>query len=205
MLKQSRVRRACAAFMGLAALSMASVTLAPSASADPDLPLDLPSTATIHLKKLGLDTEGTGRFVGSVDLATGELTGNLTMNATETNVDLLGIRAATIGVEVAPAQPIAGTINLQTFAVQATASFNIKVLYVRPLGIKWLNLVGNRCTTKTPVSIVVSGVANPANFAVTLSGEFEIPKFKDCGLTTPILDLLVSGPGNTFTSSSAQA
>lgn len=204
MVKQSRVRRAFAAFLGLAALSMASVSLAPSASADPDIPLDLPSKATIHLKKLNLDTEGTGRFVGSVDLATGELTGELKMDATETGVDLLGIRAATIGVQVATAQPVSGKINLQTFEVEATASFNIKVLYVRPLGIKWLNLVGNRCTTKTPVSIVVKGIADPATFAVTLSGEFEIPKFKDCGLTTPILDLLVSGPGNTFTSSSAQ-
>lgn len=202
MLRNTRIRRAVAAFLGLAALSAASVTLAPSASADPDIPLDLASNSTIHLAKLGLDTEGTGRFVGSVDLGTGELTGNLIMDASETNVDLLGIKAATIGVEVAAAQPIAGTVDFTDFSIEATASFNIKILYVRPLGIRWLNLVGNRCTTKSPVSIVVTGQADPATFAVSLTGEFEIPKFQNCGLTTPILDLLVSGPGNTFTSNS---
>lgn len=204
MLRSSRLRRAVAAGLGVAALSMASISQAPSASADPDLPLDLPSSSTIHLAKLGLDTEGTGRFVGSVDLGTGELTGNLVMDASETNVDLLGIKAATIGVEVAAAAPIQGTVDFTDFSIEATASFNIKVLYVRPFGIRWLNLVGNRCTTRTPVSIVVSGQADPATFAVSLSGEFEIPKFQNCGLTTPILDLLVSGPGNTFTSNSAQ-
>jgi hypothetical protein len=186
--------------LGLTATAATASTVA----ADPDLPLDLASTATIHLAKLGLDSEGTGRFVGSVDLGTCELTGNPTMNATETNVDLLGIRAATVGVEVTPVAPIAGHIDFTTFQIEATASFDIKVLYVRPFGIRWLNLVGNNCTTSEPTSITVTGTADPATFAVTLAGEFTIPKFKSCGLTTPILDLLISGPGNTFTSTSTQ-
>jgi len=196
-----RLRRAVAACLGVAALSAATATLAPSASADPDIPIDIQTNSTIHLAKLGLDTQGTGRLTGSVDLATGELTGDLVMDASQTNVDLLGIRAATVGVEVAATKPIAGHVNFSDFSIEATASFNIKVLYVRPLGIKWLNLVGNRCHTQTPITINVTGKADPATFRASLSGTFEIPPFTDCGLTTPILTLLISGPGNTFSTS----
>ncbi len=41
------------------------------------------------------------------------------------------------------------------------------------------------------------GVAN-IGAPATFSGTYTIPKLKDCGLVTPALNLLIPGPGNTF-------
>ena len=35
--------------------------------------------------------------------------------------------------------------------------------------------------------------------ASTFSSSYTIPKFADCGLVTPILNLIIPGSGNTFT------
>jgi hypothetical protein len=61
-------------------------------------------------------------------------------------------------------------------------------------------LCGPPCQTgnPSPGSHVYSGTVDLATFGLSASGEFEIPRFKGCGLLTPILSALVSGPGNTF-------
>jgi hypothetical protein len=69
---------------------------------------------------------------------------------------------------------------------------------VRPLGIPFLNLVGNRCQTATPITLTLSGPVD-LTAGSTFSGTYTVPRFKNCGLTTPILNLIVPGGGNTFT------
>jgi hypothetical protein len=51
----------------------------------------------------------------------------------------------------------------------------------------------------------MSGPVDLVN-GTTLSGEFEIPTFENCGLlTTPILNLIVPGGGNTFSATARPA
>jgi hypothetical protein len=77
------------------------------------------------------------------------------------------------------------------------------LVYLRPLGVERVNLVGDNCRTRSPITIEVSGTVDLANFGLDASGEFEIPRFEGCGLLTPILSALISGPGNTFSTGPA--
>jgi hypothetical protein len=177
-----------------------SVGAAPAASADPDIPFETTSSATIHLAKLGLDSTATSTISGTVDLATGDITGELDLGTTETSVDLFGLTAATIGVAIEPTAPLQAHLDFTTLEITASASFDIDIAYVPPLGIERLNLVGDRCTAREPITIEITGTVDLATFAFDASGEFEIPRFKSCGLFTGLINLLVAGPGNTFTS-----
>jgi hypothetical protein len=137
-----------------------------------------------------------GSFVGSADLGAGTVTGNLNLPANSLKVDILGIELADVGFALAPTGPTTGTIDLSTLTVSITSSFNIKIPHLRALGLP-INLVGNRCQTARPITLTMSGpvdLANPSKF----TGEFSIPRFKDCGLLTFAINLLIPGDGNTF-------
>lgn len=193
-----RIRRLSAAvlFTTVAAVAGGSAPVA----ADPDIPFEANGSATIHLATLNQEFTGGGKFSGTVDLATGEVIGQAELGTTETDLVVGGLNLGTAAVAIQPTQPFSGRLDFATLRITASMSFNIKVLYVRPLGITWLNLVGNRCTTREPLTVNIDGTVDLATFSLT-SGpvEFTIPKFKDCKLTTPLLNLLISGPGNTIT------
>ena len=91
--------------------------------------------------------------------------------------------------------------------VTATSTFNIRIIHAYaalpiPLPLPPVNLVGNHCTTATPVSVTMSGIAH-LGAASTFSGTFTIPDFKSCGAATAGLNLLIPGPGNTFTATTS--
>jgi len=60
-----------------------------------------------------------------------------------------------------------------------------------------VNLVGNWCTTASPVNLTMSGIAH-LGAASKFSGTFTIPNFKSCGAMTDVLNQEIPGPGNTF-------
>lgn len=195
----SRLCRTLAAFGLLATTLLGSVALAPATSADPDLAIDWDVEAQTHIASLGLDVDVTGgSFVGSVDLATGEITGDLALPPATTQFKLGRLPLANIAFEIEPVGGVTGTVDFTTLTVTQTSTFNIKIPYVRPVLLP-INLVGNRCQTAEPITLTMSGPVDLVN-GTTLSGEFTIPEFKNCGLlVTPILNLIVPGDGNTFT------
>jgi hypothetical protein len=71
-------------------------------------------------------------------------------------------------------------------------------------GIVALNLVGNSCVTSTTVSVTMRGVADLTSPA-TFSGIYTIPPLKTCGALTAALNLVIPGPGNTFTAKATPA
>jgi hypothetical protein len=83
--------------------------------------------------------------------------------------------------------------------VTATATFNIRIIDAHANGTT-INLVGDQCMTSTPVVVTMSGVASFGT-ASTFAGEFTLPTLKNCGLGTTALNLVLPGPGNTFTAS----
>lgn len=173
------------------------------ASADPDLPLNQSVQATTHLAKLDRDIANTGTFIGNVDLGTGEIVADLSLGATETELDLVGVPLAKIGVQVVPTQQAVGHIDFSDFSVDMTTVFNIKILYVKAFGI--FNVAGNNCQTSTPVTLQSTGTFDIATFTTTLTGDFEIPEFSNCGIATLGINLLVPGPDNTFSSVASPA
>jgi hypothetical protein len=171
---------------------------APAASADPKIPFSQDVYARTHLAKSGMDiTVPPGQFDGTIDLATGEQTGTLTLPPATVTINLFGlIPTADASFVMAPAGPISGHVNLATFEVDTTASFNVQLAELKPHGTD-LNLVGDGCTTMEPITVRMQGVVDPAAGG-TFASTYTIPQFEDCGLLTPVISALVSGPGNTF-------
>jgi hypothetical protein len=63
-----------------------------------------------------------------------------------------------------------------------------------------VNLVGTTCMTSKPVSVTMSGPASLGAPSV-FSGVYTIPPLQNCGLATTALNLVLPGPGNTFSAS----
>jgi hypothetical protein len=195
-----RCTRALAATMvALGAFALA----APAASADPKIPFSQDVYAHTHLAKSGMDiTVPRGQFDGTIDLATGEETGTLTLPPATVTINLLGLLpAADASFVMEPAGPITGHVDIATFNVDTTASFNVRLAKLTPHGTD-INLVGDNCTTVTPISVRMQGVVNPTAGG-TFASTYSIPDFKDCQLLTPAITAFVSGPGNTFVASFA--
>src|SRR5262249_27454468 len=84
--------------------------------------------ATTPLKKLNQDvTVPTGSFDGVVDLTTGTINGDITLPPAQMTLNLAGIGLVTANMQIVEAQPITGTLDPSTFAVSATAVFNINI------------------------------------------------------------------------------
>jgi hypothetical protein len=120
----------------------------------------------------------------------------------ESRFDVFGVGLADVGFAVAPVGQTTGTVDLATSTVTMTSTFNIRLTYLQPFDINEINLIGNNCVTSTPISLTLSGPVDLVNGS-TFSGTFTIPKFKNCGLLTPILNVLIPGAGNTLTATAA--
>jgi hypothetical protein len=153
--------------------------------------------ATTHIKKINQTiSPPPGTFKGEIDLNQQRLQGSITLPPASFTLQEAGLPVATATARIVQAKPVTGTIDLSTLRVKATSTFNLLIVSVYPTGVP-VNLVGNSCTTATPVSVTMSGTASldkPSKF----TGTFTIPKFKTCGLATAVLNQLIPGPGNTF-------
>ena len=184
-----------------ATLALASASSA--SAANPTFPFDWKVDASTHLKKLNQTVKvPTGSFVGSVNLATGQLTGHITLPPASTTVSLAGIGLARATFQISEVQPVSGHVDLATLQATATSVFDIKVVKASPALLPFVNLVGNSCKTATPVTVTMTGLAS-LTAASTFTGTYTIPKLAHCGLATTALNLVVPGPGNTFTAVAA--
>lgn len=166
---------------------------------DVRFPFDYVVDATTHLKKLNQDvTIPTGTFTGIVNLTTGALTGNIALPPAQMTMNLAGIGLVTANMQIVERQPVAGTLDTSTFAVSATAVFDIRIVSAYPSLTPTVNIVGDSCRTSQPVSVTMAGTANLTG-ASTFSSNYTIPNLQDCGLATTALNLVVPGPDNTFT------
>ena len=193
-----------AAALALATSGIAgAVATAQPAAADPVIAIDWNLEANVTIAKLGISQSVTGgEFVGGADLGNGTINGNLVLPSSSINVNILGINLADVGFAVTPIGATSGTFDLASSTVSITSSFDIKIPFLRPLGLQRINLVGNRCQTAEPITLTMSGpidLANPSSF----TGEFTIPKFKNCGLLTFAINLLIPGGGNTFSATAS--
>jgi hypothetical protein len=200
MIIRSPLRRVVAVAAILTAALAGSVALAPPASADPIVPVEQRIDAVATVARLGQDIEVEGgSFTGTVDLGTGAITGDIVLPPATTFVKLAGLLpAARATFEMRPVGPATGTLDLAGGTASITSTFNIHVPRIDPLGIGLVNLSTARCRTVTPITVTMSGPFNLSGPS-TFSGDFTIPQFQDCGLSTAALNLLAPGPGNTFT------
>jgi hypothetical protein len=177
-----------------------------SASADGSLyQFDYLVNATTTLKNLNQTiTVPQGTFKGSIDFGTGALLGDIKLPPATFTLSEIGIGLVTATAKIVPVGHVTGMVDFNTFDVTATSKFNIRIIDAHVNGTT-KNLVGNYCRTATPISVTMTGPASLGGDS-TFSGSFVMPKLVYCGVVqTTALNLLLPGPGNTFTAVASPA
>lgn len=181
-------------------IAAAAFTAAP-ATADTTIPINWNVNATTHIKSLNMDVVvPQGTFNGAFDVANGSLTGNLALPPASKSIDLLGLPIASTTFAMTQNGPITGHVDLATMTATVNTSFNFAITSASLSFLPWLNLVGRSCRGTSPINVTLSG---PVNLAGTSSFDatYTLPKLTGCGILTPILNLIIPGPGNTFSAS----
>jgi hypothetical protein len=199
----TRMRRGGLAAILVLTLAAVGLGTAPAASADTIIPVSWHVDASTHIKSLNMDVVvPQGTFDGQIDIDTGELTGTLSLPPATSAIKLFGLNLASATFAIQPTGPVTGHVDLATMTVSVHSSFNFLITKAAPSFWPSLNLVGNHCRGSQPVTVDMSGAVNLAGPS-TFTSTYTIPKFTDCGLLTPILNLIVPGPGNTFSATFA--
>jgi hypothetical protein len=169
-----------------------------------NLTIDYSVNGSTHLKGLNTTVKlGPGSLPVSLDLASGNFTGDLSLPTATASFTLLGFIPGTAKIQLVPASQVTGTFQDST--VNADAKETIRITDLSLLGLPVVRS-STTCQTSKPADIsLVSG----ANFNVqtggTLTGTYTIPSLKGCGLLTPLLSAFAAGRGNTISVDIANA
>lgn len=186
------------------ALAAATFAATPSGAAT-TIPIHWKVNASTHIKSLNMDVQiPEGTFDGQVDLATGALTGNLNLPAASKTIRLFGLPLATVTFAMSQNGPITGHVDLATMTVTVDSSFNFSIPRATASIFPWWNIVGNSCRGTQPIDVSMAGPVNLTG-SQTFTADYTLPKLQDCGFSTPLLNLIVPGDGNTFTATFAPA
>ncbi|WP_436493572.1 hypothetical protein [Actinokineospora sp. HUAS TT18] len=184
------------------------VALAPAASADPIIPLTWSITGTTTIAKPGLSVPipPGAKFVGQIDLADWKLTGETTIPDLVSKGKLLNAVPYTAIVRQVATKPLDG--GIVDGKVQVNRYFRLQIIKLSVDFLPNLNLVPAGCTTSADsVSTLTNTTPIDLFKPMGLTGEFAIPSFTKCGLLTPVITSMMSGPGNkmdlTFTPGAA--
>lgn len=193
-----RFRSRARAFVGagLAAVLFAIAGPAQPASAAP-LPISLTGTTKSHLAALiQSDITFDATFDGSVDPASGALTGTYDTEPGTLRFNALGLLPVETGVDLHFTEPVTGSVNLSTLKVDAKATFEIELTSFTLLGIPFLDPT-KTCQAVSPISADLSGTFSPTA-GIVMTGTYTIPAFKDCGFLNDWITLFTSGPNHTI-------
>lgn len=189
--------------MVLAAVGMGVLAGVPAAAgADPvvlTVAYDASGTSTVA-KTNSTVALGPATLTTKLD-AKGNFTGSLPLPPTTTSFNALGLLPTKATITFLPAGPVTGFLSAHpTPAVTSTATYYLKLSDVTVAGLP--AFVGDHCQTEQPVAIPANTPAGQTfNITTggTVTGTYTIGDFADCGLITPLINLLVPGPGNTAT------
>jgi hypothetical protein len=196
---------------GAAALAagLATALAAPAhAAPPPPFTLGYHAAATTTVKKLGQEVDFPATtFEPTVTLREGApstVEGPLALPAADTSLRLGSLKLVTITLQTDQASPVYGVVTIDgpVWTISSQQTFSVHITKIAPFGVKHVNLVGRNCrTAPTTASLVgtldFSKVGRPGGPDNTvMSGSYAVPRFTGCGLVTPMLNTLVSGPAN---------
>jgi hypothetical protein len=188
---------AATAIAGL--LALVTVAAIPAAaSAATTLTVRYPVNGSTFLKAANATvTLGPGTLRSKVNLTTGKVTASLNLPPATGSFKELGVVPVTATVAFIQDGPTTGTVNLSTGAVATMSNITLQITSLSVGGLPVP--VGPACESATPASV---SLASQPGFSIvnggTVSGTYTVPPFAHCGLTTPVLNLTVAGPGNTI-------
>ncbi|GAA0923198.1 hypothetical protein GCM10009557_92000 [Virgisporangium ochraceum] len=190
-----------AAVLGAAASVVTSVAAAVPAQAAP-IPVNFNNvTGTTHLAKPNVDVAVPTSVVQTqVDLDAKTLTGSAALAPLTAKLNLAHLIGVTSTVRVVPTGPLTGTIDLAASRLTTTTTFTLEVTNVHLDAAPAINLVPAGCRTSKPTTLTLQNTTPVDIFQpITTQGTYTIPSFTRCGVLTPLLSLLLSGPDNTMT------
>jgi len=194
----SPLRRLLVALTAALAVGGTVTTLALPAAADPIWQLHYANTTgSTHLAKPNATAAIPKSTVDAqLDLATGALTGQVQVPDFPVTIKLLNALPVTAVTRLVPAGNLTGTLN---GTLTTTTSFTLRLIKVYQPALPKLNLVPSTCRTASATTATLRNTTPVDLFDTTVAGTYTIPRFTGCGALTPVLNLLLSGPGNGLT------
>jgi hypothetical protein len=188
---------AATAIAGLLALATIAATPA-AASAATVLKVRYPVNGSTFLKAANATVPlGPGALRSRVNLTTGTVTASLNLPPATGSFKEFGLIPVTATVAFIQNGPTTGTVDLNTGAVSTMSSITLQITSLTVAGLPVP--VGPSCESATPASVAL---ASQPGFSIvnggTVSGTYTVPPFAGCGLVTPVLNLTITGPGNTI-------
>ena len=180
----------------------AAIALVPAAAhAATIIPIAYDAVGTTHIAKTNSDIAlGPTTLTTDLDVESGDFTGHLPLPGTRTEFKIAGFLPVSANVDFIEAAPVQGHINLagDIASVNSTAKYYVKLSNVKVAGFP--TFAGSNCKTKAPVSIPADtepGVGFDLVNGGRLVGTYTIGAFENCGINTPLINVLVPGAGNT--------
>jgi hypothetical protein len=179
----------------------AAVAFAAPAQAAP-IPINFNNvTGTTHLAKPNVDVAvPTSSVQTQVDLETNTVTGTANLANLTAKLNLANLIGVTSTVKIVPVGGLTGTIDLGASKLSTTTRFTLQVIDVHLDAAPRINLVKSSCRTVRASTLTLNNTTPVDLFQpITMVGTYTIPPFTGCGILTPLLSLLLSGPNNTMT------
>ncbi|MEC3982840.1 5'-nucleotidase, partial [Amycolatopsis sp. H20-H5] len=138
---------------------------------------------------------GPGTLKAKLDAQSGKFDAQLSLPKSKLSFRLLGLLPATADVRLDPVSDVSGT--LQSGAVKASSKIDVQLSDLRIFGLPVP--VSHACHTAKPAQVDLASAPgfDPLKGG-KLTGKYTLPSFADCGLFTPLISGLASGPGNTI-------
>lgn len=142
----------------------------------------------------------TGKFNGSLDLDSKQLTAKLALPAATFTYNALGFIPTTVTFNVDETSAgVQGTVDIATGAVNVTDTFDVRLSSVKLFGIETLD-AATTCKTTTPSVATLTGTVNlnasPAT--VKLTGNYPIASLDGCGFLGAFISAFTAGPTNSL-------
>jgi hypothetical protein len=141
---------------------------------------------------------GPGKLAANLNASTGKIQATLTMPDATLTFKQFGLIPVTATTRFINNGPTTGKVNLGTGAATTTSHITFQIVSLSVAGLPIP--VGSSCESSTPTAI---RVASQPGFNVlsggNLAGTYTIPQFANCGLVTALINVTLTGPGNTIT------
>jgi hypothetical protein len=188
-----------AGLVALAAAFTVAATAVPASATASTIKATYPVTGSTFLNAPGATLPlGPGKLVAHVNASTGAVKATLTLPNATGSFEELGAIPVTATAHFINDGPTTGTINLSTGAVTSTSHITMQLVSLSVAGIPIP--LGPSCETSTPAAVQVT--SQPGFNLLkggNLEGTYTIPPFANCLLATPLINLTLTGPGNTIT------
>ena len=184
---------------GLATAFTVAATAVPASAATTTIHATYKVTGSTFLKAPNATLPlGPGKLSANVNASTGAVRAALTLPDATLSFKQFGLIPVTATTRFINNGPTTGKVNINNGAVTTTSHITFQIVSLSVAGLPIP--VGPSCESSAPALIQV---ASQPGFNIlkggNIAGTYTIPQFAHCGLVTPLINVTLTGPGNTIT------